>query len=330
MSELDNLNNFFQIKGIKAKAINVILGLRTNEYFVKLESGELISKIEALSREIGLQIDSINRPQIRTDYKSGCVVIETTITDKPLMVSLAPLLRETNTEKYVLPLVLGRDMHNQPICFDLVESPHVLIGGTTGSGKSILCKTMLFSLTSKMTVQNLNLIFVDPKGTELKHFSQSKYCKGYVSTAEKSALLFDTLVSEMDHRYEVLQAKGLNNINQLPKDNQVYLVVMIDELADLLLQDKKKQIYTNLVRLLQKARACGIHIIANTQRPSKDVVSTLIKSNMPTQIALRTATNFDSRVIIGEDGAERLVGKGDMLVKVNGIITRGQAAIALT
>jgi S-DNA-T family DNA segregation ATPase FtsK/SpoIIIE len=227
-----------------------------------------------------------------------------------------------------LPLVIGKSMSNQIFAMDLAECPHILIGGTTGAGKSILSKTILHSLVYKYTNNDVKLVLIDPKGTELKPFAESSFCASYCNTIEQTQMIFEKLVAEMERRYQHLSQIKVGDIKLMPKASRPpFICVVIDELADILLQDTKKKLYTNLVRLLQKARACGIHIIANTQRPSKEVVSGLIKSNMPVQIALRTANQYDSRIILGEEGAESLVGKGDMLVKYNGVITRVQGAI---
>lgn len=323
---ISKINQLFQVLKIKARVESIREGLRTCEYLIKLEIGERVSKIKALSEELSLIINSLSSPKIKLNTATGHVIIETTTTTDAITITLSSIINQVNP-KYNLPLALGKDMYNRPFSIDLADSPHLLIGGTTGSGKSILTKTILYSLANKHASADLQFILIDPKGTELVDFKNSNYCLTHITTAEKAAELFDVLVGEMERRFKILSKHGKNDIKSLEGEDKLpFVVVIIDELADLLMQDKKKFIYERLVRILQKARAAGIHVVANTQRPSKDIVSGLIKSNMPVQIALRTANNYDSRTIIGEDGAEKLVGKGDMLVRHNGKITRIQGA----
>jgi S-DNA-T family DNA segregation ATPase FtsK/SpoIIIE len=323
-----DIDNLFKALNIKAKVDGIEHGLRTCSYFIKLEVGEKVAKIRSLTEELSLIIKSISEPKIRVSTATGHVVVEATTSNSPIAIDLATIIDASEAQNMHLPLVIGKSMNDKIFAMDLAECPHVLIGGTTGAGKSILSKTILYSLMFKYTKKELKLVLVDPKGTELKPFSESSFCAAYCNTIEQTQAIFEKLVAEMERRYQRLSQIKIEDLKLVPKENRPpFVCVVIDELADILLQDTKKKLYTNLVRLLQKARACGIHIIANTQRPSKEVVSGLIKSNMPVQIALRTANQYDSRIILGEDGAESLVGKGDMLVKYNGIITRVQGAI---
>lgn len=325
---MQKINELFKAMNIRAEVLNVTEGLRTKEYRVSLQLGEKVSKIRGISEELALAVRSLSAPQIKLDSRSGHVVIETTVTDKPITISLKDLIRSTDLSKYILPLVLGKSMQGKTTTIDLADCPHLLIGGTTGSGKSVLSKSILASLAARYSPNDLQFILLDPKGTELTQYASSNYCLKYAQDYSASTSVLEKLVAIMEDRYVQLSKAGYSSWNDYRRthSNEPFVVVLIDELVDLLLQDKKKDMYVSLTRLLQKARAAGIHIVANTQRPSAKVVDGVLKANMPTQIALRTTSHYDSRIIIGTDGAEKLVGKGDMLVNYNGKVARVQGA----
>jgi S-DNA-T family DNA segregation ATPase FtsK/SpoIIIE len=305
-------------------------GLRTCKYFIKLELGEKVSKIRSVSEEISLLIKSITSPTFYLDTKSGYVVFETTTTDEPIAIKLNQILQTVDLQKYTLPIVIGSDMERSPFILDLATAPHILVGGTTGAGKSILTKTALYSLMHRYGPAELQFGLIDPKGTELTTFKDTPYGAIYSNDYMSCVELLNKAVEVMESRYNFLANKKVSSLKELPRSERLehpYIVIVIDELADIILQDKKGQVFTSLVRLLQKSRAAGIHIIVNTQRPSRDIIKGLLRANLPVQIALRTVSHHDSRIIIGEDGAEKLVGKGDMLININNKITRVQGAI---
>jgi S-DNA-T family DNA segregation ATPase FtsK/SpoIIIE len=322
------IDRLFNAHKIKAHVASYSEGLRTCQYNIKLDIGEKVSKVKSVSEELALLVQSVNKPKIDLDTASGHITIETTVTSKPITVPFETLAQDVDFTQYELPLVVGADMQGKPMVVDLAEAPHILIGGSTGAGKSVLCNTIIHSLMRKYTSEDIQFGFIDPKSTELTQFKNSAYCGMYASDYESATELIDKALTVMEDRYKLLSLKGYTSLKEFrKKERHPYIVIVIDELADILLQDKKEFLFTKLVRLLQKARAAGIHVIANTQRPSRDVLKGLLKANMPVQIALKTSSNFDSRVIIGEDGAEKLVGKGDMLVRYNGNTTRVQGAL---
>jgi S-DNA-T family DNA segregation ATPase FtsK/SpoIIIE len=323
------INQLFNAMKIRAHVASYSEGLRTCQYKIKLDLGEKVSKVKAISEELALLVQSINKPKIDLDTVSGHIVIETTVTNKPIIVPFDTLISHVDLKQYELPLVPGVDMQGNPIVIDLADAPHILIGGTTGAGKSVLCNTLIRSLMTKYSPEDIQFGLIDPKSTELSQFKDSGYCSLYASDYESASELIEKALIVMEDRYKVLNLHKCTTLKELrKKERHPYIIIIIDELADILLQDKKEYLFTKLVRLLQKSRAAGIHVIANTQRPSRDVLKGLLKANMPVQIALKTSSNFDSRVIIGEDGAEKLVGKGDMLVRYNGTITRVQGALS--
>lgn len=325
------INQLFASMSIKAQVVGEQQGLRTCRYFVKLDLGEKVSKIRNIDEEISLLIKSISKPSLYLDTKSGHVVIEATTSDEPIELHLSDLLKKIDLQQYILPLVLGSDMYGSPFVVDLADAPHIIIGGTTGAGKSVFTKTALTSLMHRYAPSELQFGLIDPKGTELTLFKNTAYSAIYASDFLTSVELLEKAVDVMEERYKLLSDKGVSALKDLPpaeRLNHPFIVIVIDELADIILQDKKDQAFTNLVRLLQKSRAAGIHIIVNTQRPSRDIIKGLLRANLPVQVALKTTSNHDSRIIIGEEGAEKLVGKGDMLVNINGKITRVQGAIS--
>jgi S-DNA-T family DNA segregation ATPase FtsK/SpoIIIE len=239
-----------------------------------------------------------------------------------------------------LPMILGKTNGGQAILRSLSELPHLLIGGTTGSGKSVCLKTIITSLVVSMSPDEMKLIMIDPKQVELTAFADIPHLWAPVVTESKKAgLVLDWLVKEMDDRYRTLNRVGATSIDKFNKlgekkikerlaeaavpaeeadqfpTHMPYIVAVIDELADLMMTGRK-EVEMSIVRLAQKARAIGIHLVVATQRPSTDVITGLIRSNMPSRIAFRVPSQVESRIIMDRKGAERLLGKGDMLVKM--------------
>ena len=242
--------------------------------------------------------------------------------------------------KIPLPMILGKTNEGGGILRSLAELPHLLIGGTTGSGKSVCLKTIITSLVSAMSPQEMKLILIDPKQVELTSFTDIPHLWAPVVTdGKKAGMVLDWLVKEMEERYGILNRVGATSITAFNKMGEKkirerlgeaavpveeqdqfpfhmpFIVAIIDELADLMMTGRK-EVETSIVRLAQKARAIGIHLIVATQRPSTDVITGLIRSNMPSRIAFRVPSQIESRIIMDKKGAERLLGKGDMLVKM--------------
>jgi S-DNA-T family DNA segregation ATPase FtsK/SpoIIIE len=234
---------------------------------------------------------------------------------------------------------MGKDAYGRPSVVDLTAMPHMLVAGTTGSGKSVFINTLLVSLIVKNSPETLKLILIDPKSVELALFQTLPHLiMPTVTDPSMATVALLWAVEEMERRYALLREIGVRNIegyNRKVKDADAatlarikphfeddseeftmpFLVIVVDEVADLMQSKHGKEIETNISRLAAKARAAGIHLVLATQRPSTDVITGVIKANFPTRIAFKVITNMDSRVILDTQGAEKLLGKGDMLFK---------------
>lgn len=250
-------------------------------------------------------------------------------------VDATEMWKRWNRPSNELAAPLGEDGYGQIIDlnFSSSNSPHLLIGGTTGSGKSEALNTILDGLIHYYSPDELRLMLVDPKGTELSQYEDSSYLEGAIGWDDSDALaLLESAVEEMQRRYEKLKEQKTRSLPEYnakvaPDQRIPWWVVVLDEYADLTSEkEMKKQIEAYLKRLAQKARAAGIHVIIATQKPSAEVISTNLRSNLPAQLALRVKSATESRVIIDETGAETLNGKGDALIKAEGKLTRVQCA----
>src|SRR5688572_9022254 len=254
------------------------------------------------------------------------------------MVVLRELIEsaEFRDEDYKLPLALGKDVAGTPVIGDLGEMPHLLIAGSTGSGKSVCINSIIINLLLTRSPDEVKLILVDPKMVELAQFENIPHLLTPVVTDMKKApAVLSWTVDKMEERYELLATVGVRHIssyNALGReklrerlqgkvheadmddfpDTLPFIVVIIDELADLMMT-ASKEVEASITRLSQKSRAVGIHVILATQRPSVDVITGLIKANMPSRVSFHVASKVDSRTILDRNGAEKLLGKGDLL-----------------
>jgi S-DNA-T family DNA segregation ATPase FtsK/SpoIIIE len=219
---------------------------------------------------------------------------------------------------YQLPVYPGVDAMGSPYSFDLAAAPHLLVGGTTGSGKSVCIHALILSLMSKLSSSALKIALIDPKQVEFSVYRDSAYLyRGQVATTSSAAKdLLDELVVEMDARYQKFDSAGVSNIQEAHKKNLEipYVVLFIEELADLIMANAGHE--EQIIRLAQKARAAGIHLVLATQRPDAKTFSGLIRSNIPARIALTVQKSNESIIILDQPGAEDLLSAGDMLVKV--------------
>ncbi len=302
--------------GVEGKITKVSHGpvVTLNEF--EPAPGIKVSKIINLSEDIARNTSS-ESARISTIPGKSTVGIElpNTLRDN---VYLREIISENSFSKKEirLPIALGKDISGLPIAGDLASMPHLLIAGTTGSGKSVCINTIILSLLYKHTPDKCKFILIDPKMLELSTYEGIPHLLCPVITeAKKAASVLGWVVKEMESRYRLMTKEGVRNIDGYNKKHKLpmpYIVVIVDEMSDLMLV-AGKEIENYIQKLSQMARAAGIHIIMATQRPSVDVITGTIKANFPTRISFQVTSKIDSRTILGEQGAEQLLGKGDML-----------------
>ncbi len=279
-------------------------------------AGVKVSKIINLAEDIARNTSS-ESARIATIPGSNTVGIELPKISRE-NVFLREIISDKNFKKreIKLPIALGKSISGEPITSDLSSMPHLLIAGTTGSGKSVCINTIILSLIYKHTPDVCKFILIDPKMLELSTYEGIPHLLCPVITeAKKAASVLGWVVKEMESRYRLMTKVGVRNIdgyNEKHKVKMPYIVVIVDEMSDLMLV-AGKEIENYIQKLSQMARAAGIHIIMATQRPSVDVITGTIKANFPTRISFQVTSKIDSRTILGEQGAEQLLGKGDML-----------------
>jgi S-DNA-T family DNA segregation ATPase FtsK/SpoIIIE len=279
-------------------------------------AGVKVSKIINLSDDIARNTSS-ESARIATIPGSNTVGIELPNNIRE-NVYLSEILANADFKKkeIKLPIALGKNISGKPVVGDLTSMPHLLIAGTTGSGKSVCINTIILSLLYRHTPENCKFILIDPKMLELSTYEGIPHLLCPVITeAKKAASVLGWVVKEMESRYRLMTKEGVRNIDGYNKKHKLpmpYIVVVVDEMSDLMLV-AGKEIENYIQKLSQMARAAGIHIIMATQRPSVDVITGTIKANFPTRISFQVTSKIDSRTILGEQGAEQLLGKGDML-----------------
>ncbi len=282
-----------------------------------------ISRIEGLGDDLAMAL-SARSIRIQAPIPGKAVVGIEIPNKKAEPIRLKSLLKEIGTDEtwepnLPIPFALGKDVVGVPQVRDLAKMPHLLIAGATGSGKSVMVNAIITSLLFARKPSELRMLLVDPKRVELANYNDLPHLLHDVITdADVAAHMLKMAVDKMEERYKLLAAKGVRNIEGYnaslkPKEEKMYsIVIVIDELADLMMQDGRET-EESIVRIAQKARATGIHLILATQRPSVNVVTGLIKANIPSRIAFSMASQIDSRTVLDAPGAEDLIGRGDML-----------------
>ena len=302
--------------GVEGKIKRISCGPVVTLYEFEPASGIKVSKIVSLADDIARNTSSIST-RVATIPGKSTIGIEIP-NPKRENVFLNEIISNEKFQKreMILPIALGKSISGFPIIGDLFTMPHLLIAGTTGSGKSVCINTIILSLLYKYTPEKCNLILIDPKMLELSTYEGIPHLLCPVITeAKKATAALGWAVKEMESRYKLMTSVGVKNIdgyNSKHKKHMPYIVVVVDEMSDLMLI-AGKEIENYIQRLSQMARAAGIHIIMATQRPSVDVITGTIKANFPTRISFQVSSKIDSRTILGEQGAEQLLGKGDML-----------------
>lgn len=306
---------------IQAHVCEVHKGPAVTQYALEIMAGTKLSKINALQSDLALAL-SAPQGQIRIEAPiPGRNLVGIEIPNHSLeFVSLREMLgnKQMQESKSKTAISLGLDVSGQPVIADISKMPHLLIAGTTGSGKSVLINTIITSILFRASPEEVKFILVDPKRVELTPYSDIPHLLTPVITdVSKVVNALKWAVAEMERRYRLFQEMGVKNIadynDQSGFQAMAYIVIMIDEMADIMMSKNAGEVEENIVRLAQMARAVGIHLVLATQRPSVNVLTGLIKANVPARIAFQVTSMVDSRVIIDSPGAEKLLGKGDML-----------------
>jgi len=310
MKELKKINKIFNEHGINARAISFNREGVFLIFNIILNSGGKLKDIERHLTEIALALKAQAQPLVYPVMSKGIVKMEVMVSS-PKTVFWQEIMGEVKIPlSYKLPLVLGEFGNGDPVIVDLSKMPHLLIGGSTGSGKSICLHSIINSLT--LNCNNVLFSLIDLKRVEFSSYKdRSNLFSPIAQSSQEAIYVLTNLVEEMESRFKKLEKMGYRDISQAK--NMPYIVVIIDEFADLMLSSRK--IIQGLVcRLAQKSRAAGIHLILATQRPSADIITGLIKANFPAKISCKVSSAINSRILLDKNGAEKLLGEGDAII----------------
>jgi S-DNA-T family DNA segregation ATPase FtsK/SpoIIIE len=328
-----DLEETLQMYGIDGEVSGIEAGPTITLYSIDLAPGTKVSSINSVASDIARSLGAPNIRIVPNTAGRKTVGVEVPNPERET-VSIKELMSSKKTEKMKLPMFLGKDASGEPMVEDLTKMPHMLVAGTTGSGKSVCINSIIAGWMYTKRPDELKLILVDPKMVELSQFSDIPHLACPVVTEMgRAAAILEWAVARMEERYQIFQKLGVRDLlgfNELTEDEIYkildpqteeekaripvklpYIVFIIDELADLMMT--AKEVEQAIVRIAQKARAVGIHLILATQRPEAKVVTGLIKSNMPCRVAFKVSSGMDSRIVLDSKGAELLLGNGDML-----------------
>jgi S-DNA-T family DNA segregation ATPase FtsK/SpoIIIE len=311
------LSNF----GVAATVVGEISGPRVTRYELQLAAGTKVSKVAGLKDDLSYALATTDIRILAPIPGKQAVGVEVP-NATPNLVTLGDIFDELPAAASPVSVWLGKDISGNAIWTDLARMPHLLIAGTTGSGKSGCLNTMLTSILLRATPDEVRMIMIDPKRIELGYYESIPHLlTSVVSSPKQASAALANVVGEMERRYErmsLMRARSLPELNRALRSRGIetlpYLLVVIDELADLMMISPQA-VEDAVIRLAQKSRAVGIHLVLATQRPSVDVITGMIKANVPSRIAFAVSSQTDSRVILDQSGAETLLGQGDMLFK---------------
>jgi len=317
---------------VDGQVTGIISGPRVVRYEISLAPGVKVEKVANIASNIAMEMEAESIRILAPIPGQNAVGVEAP-NPTPSAVFLRSVMESSQWKesKAEIPVVLGKDVTGKAVVMDLAKAPHLLIAGSTGSGKSVCMNTLIMSLLMRFRPDELRLIMVDPKVVEMAMYTNLPHLiTPVVNDPHKIPLALRWAVNEMEKRYRILAKVHTRNLagfnarpisreavlddygNPIP-DKMPYLVIIVDELADVMMTDAKTDVETSIARIAQKGRAAGIHVVIATQRPSTNIITGVIKANLPTRIAFKVGSIVDSRVILDQKGAETLLGRGDML-----------------
>jgi S-DNA-T family DNA segregation ATPase FtsK/SpoIIIE len=345
------LEKTFTDFGLTVKVVGIHTGPVITQYEIALETGLRLNKVTNLADDLAL---NLKVPSVRVvaplpGRNTVGIEVPNEIRQTVRLKEVVAALGQTpKVAKYRLPIFLGKDVEGRALAYDLASMPHLLIAGRTGTGKSVCLNTIILSLLLSRRPDECRMILIDPKKVELSDYAKIPHLMTpVVKDPKKAEAILAWAVDKMEERYEWLHRARVRNIasyNELPFEEVVrrinpdsederraiprsmpYIMILIDEVGDLMMQ-MKKEIEGSIILLAQKSRAAGIHLILATQKPTVDVITGLIKSNLPARICFQVTNRSDSAVVLDEKGADKLLGMGDMLLLQNGTLLRAQGA----
>jgi len=308
--------------GIEAKVTNAISGPRVTRYELQLAPGTKVGRVSSLRDDLAYALAASDELRIIAPIPGKQAVGVEVPNPEAQTVTLGDIYRDFPADSGPLMSWLGLDISGKPIYIDIARMPHLLIAGSTGTGKSVCLNSLLASILLRATPEELRIILVDPKKVELNHYESIPHLLTPVVTRPKEAsAVLANIVREMENRYEMMGLARARNLRDWNEERarkgekpMPHIMVLIDELADLMMV-APAEVEDAIIRLAQKSRAVGIHLVLATQRPSVDVITGMIKANVPSRIAFAVSSQVDSRVVLDSGGAESLLGQGDMLFR---------------
>ena len=325
------IKDFYSNFNITLDITKIVDSYSITRYFIKLDrtNKTRITNVEKLVDDLAVELN-IKNVKFSIDFKSGNIVFEIPKKNRTTLYFKDIEYKKDSSEEG-LQVCFGKDLNNNNFIVDLCQMPHLLIAGTTGSGKSMFINSILINLLNNYDIKYLQISLIDPKKVELSIYKDVSQVKEIANNLQDTKSILTNALIEIDRRYKLLEnnnCRTITSYNKKTNNKLAYKLIVIDELSDILLQDRKSKIRQNInneisiedliVRIAQIGRACGVHLIVATQRPSSDVITGLIKANIPSRVAFSVSSKVDSRIILDTKGAEKLTGKGDMLLKMIG------------
>ena len=315
----DDIVNFFKKFNVDVETVSIMNGSVVDTYELKLNSNTLISKIKSLEENLTLELGMPIRIVAPIPNKKTIGIEVPTSIRK--IIPFEKYIPELLNSKMYLPFILGEDVYGNPIIEDIATFPHLLIAGTTGSGKSNLINSIITSLLIVKEFNAVKFVLIDPKRVELSAYEglfNLDICgmPEVIKSSSHALRALHCVIKEMEERYKILENEGIKNMMEYARcgsSENPPIVIIIDELADLMLSEESIQIEVALQKIAQLGRAASIHLIVATQRPTVNIITGKIKTNLTTRISLKMAQSVDSKTILNCKGAEKLLGKGDMI-----------------